>query len=69
MIPQIMRRIEAADVESPISVFVIDGELKAVFGNSVVTKYWIKEGKFKHIGTFNRTMHSETILRKLRDAL
>jgi hypothetical protein len=69
MISQIMRRIEAADVESPISVFVIDGELKAVFGTSVLTKQWIEKGKHRHIGTFNRDMHSETILRKLRDAL
>ena len=70
---QILDRIEVASPESPISVFASKFSVFAVFGRTVETDRWIREGKndvgfIHHVGTFDSTYNPTTVKRLLREA-
>lgn len=65
----IIKRIEVADIESPLSVFVIDGKLHAVPHRTVVTQWWINTKKYPHVGIFNKDMSEYTVRKLLRSAI
>lgn len=61
IINSIMRRIAEADKESPIAVFSVDGELKAVFLNTVQTRFWFKTRAYRSVGIFTKHDNLEDV--------
>jgi hypothetical protein len=54
IVNNIIKRIAEADPCSPIAVFVVDRELKAVFANTSTTAYWLRSNKHPCIGIFSK---------------
>jgi hypothetical protein len=52
----IAERISVADPISPISVFIIDNEVKSFATRTVYTKMLIDSGKHEFIGTFHKNL-------------
>ena len=64
----IMDRISVSSPESPISVFKCEGGLKAVFGRTRLTEFWIKQGTPYYIGTFDGSYNPHSVHRILVSA-
>lgn len=64
----IMNRIKSATPESPIAVFCYNGELNALFANTLWSASIMTETKAELIGIFNMHMDAHGIECRLRKA-
>ena len=64
-INKIMRRIDEADKCSPIAVFEIDKDLKAVFLNTTETRLWLRTKKHRCVGIFTKNDNREDVFNLL----
>lgn len=61
----VLDRIREARPESPIAVFNDKGTLKAVFGRTVMTDFWIKMSYPPLVGVYDKTFDPVSVKRDL----